>query len=203
MKNELTILADKYGCDKGSIKHNYTKIYNDYFYHMRNDEFKMLEIGFGEGASVNMWLDYFKNITLYCVDIAKKFSKDRKNLKFINADQSSVEQMSKMFEKDTKNFKIIIDDGSHKAEDEMCSFGYLFPHLSSGGLYVIEDLNCKRTPNKKFGVIEKKVIKILKGYKKVNIFDSKILTKEQINYTTNNIEEVKIYKDKIAFIRKV
>lgn len=198
----LTALADKYGCDKGSIKHNYTVIYNNYFECMIDDRFKMLEIGFAKGASVNMWLEYFKNIILYCIDIAEELPEDKENLKFISADQSSVEQMSEVFKRDLGDFKIIIDDGSHRSEDIMCSFGYLFPHTAPGGLYIIEDLNCKRTPNEKFGVVENRVIKILKEYNNTGIFNSKILTKEQIAYIEHHIMEVEVYKDKIAFIRK-
>jgi hypothetical protein len=202
MKNELTILADKYGCDKGSIKHNYTKIYNDYFYHIRNDEFKMLEIGFGEGASVNMWLDYFKNITLYCVDIVKELPEDKENLKFISADQSSTKQMSNIFKNNHEDFKIIIDDGSHVAEDQQYTFGYLFEYLESGGLYIIEDLNCKRRSNKKFEVEVIKTIKVLKNYNKFGQFNSRILTDKQINYINKHIDKVETYNNKIVFIKK-
>lgn len=210
-KDELTILADKYGCDKGSIKHEYTKIYNKYFSILKNEKFKMLEIGYGQGSSIKMWLDYFPYIDLYCIDIIKTLSKDKKienhiknkRFKFINADQTSIKQMRKIFEINNNNFKIIIDDGSHKAEDEIYTFDYLFPHLEKGGLYIIEDLNCNRSHNQKFKFEEKKMVDILKIYKQTNNLNIKNLTKMQINYIEMCIKTVDIYNDKIAFIQKV
>jgi hypothetical protein len=35
---------------------------------------------------------------------------------------------------------VIIDDGSHLAAHNMISFRVMFPHLASGGIYVIEDI---------------------------------------------------------------
>jgi len=209
-KNDtITQLADKYGCDKNSLKHDCGKLYTDYFYTVRNKKFKMLEIGFGKGASVRIWLDYFKNITLYCVDIREelpdgfKQSIDAKRLQFINADQSSIEELSKIFNDNAEDFGIIIDDGSHVSEDQMLSFGYLFPRLCSGGVYVIENLNCKREHNKKFNVEEDRVINILKKFQTTGKLNSKILTKTQIKYIKKHIAGVKIYKNKIVFITKV
>lgn len=210
-KDDLTILADKYECDKGSLKHNYTKIYNTYFHHIRNKQFKMLEIGFGVGASVKMWLNYFNNAILCCIDIMEEFPKDREiqtfvnedRFKFASVDQSSATQMLRTISKTAKcKFEIIIDDGSHRAEDQMYSFGFLFQYLTKGGVYVIEDLNCKRTPNKTFGVEERKVTEILKEYNKTGIFNSEILTQYQMEYVADHIEKVEIYENKIAFITK-
>jgi len=207
--DELTILADKYECDKGSLKHNYTKIYNDYFKQIKNRKFNILEIGFGTGASVKMWLDYFNKAILYCIDIRKNLPDEELlnkyvnngRLKFISADQSSLEPVIKLIK--NKKFRIIIDDGSHITEDQQYSIGRLFPYLSESGLYIIEDLNCKRGHNKKFKIETVKMIKILKKYNKTNIFYSKILPKNQLEYINNNIGKVDIYNDKISFIRKI
>ncbi len=201
--DDLTLLADKYKCDKGSIKHNYTKIYNKYFSSFKNEKFKLLEIGFGKGASIKMWLDYFPNNDLYSVDI-RKFPEEFlsiNRLKCFIANQVCEKQMYKVY--NNTKFKIIIDDGSHVSEDEIYSLGYLFSHLSSGGFYIVEDLNCKRSHNKKFKVEERKFIDIIKEFKNTNILKSEILNKDQIEYITKNIDKVEIYKDKIAFIQKM
>jgi len=36
---------------------------------------------------------------------------------------------------------IVLDDGSHRMEHIPVSLKYLFPHLSDGGIYMIEDLH--------------------------------------------------------------
>jgi len=199
--DDLTILADKYDCDKGSIKHNYTKVYNKYFHKMRNEEFIMLEIGYGKGASINMWREYFPKVTIYCIDISDELPSNTKRIKFITADQSSRDQMSKIFT-NSEIFKIIIDDGSHISEDQQYTFGYLFPYLSSGGLYIIEDLNCKRQPNKKFKVKAKKTIDVSKDYKQSGNFSSTVLSSHETEYINKHIENMKIYNNKIVVIRK-
>lgn len=40
-----------------------------------------------------------------------------------------------------KTWNIITDDGGHIFEEMKISFINLWPHVSSGGLYIIEDLN--------------------------------------------------------------
>lgn len=208
--DKLTLLADKYGCDKGSIKHNYTKIYNKYFSNFKDKKFKMLEIGYGEGASIKMWLDYFPKVNIYCIDIIKTLPSDKKIKKhikegrftFLNADQTSMKQMSKLFDIDRNDFKIIIDDGSHRPEDEIYTLNCLIPYLSKRGFYIIEDLNCKRSHNKKFKFKEKKMVDILKQYKNTSDLNIRNLTEAQIEYIKNSIGKVDIYNDKIAFIQK-
>jgi len=207
-KDELTLLANKYNCDKGSSKHNYTKIYNNYFRKLRNKKFNMIEIGFGVGSSVKMWLDYFKHATLYCIDIMEKLPDDKLlnnyvksgRLKFFSADQSMLDPiLTSILNKD---FEIIIDDGSHVTEDQQYSLNKLFNWLKSNGLYIIEDLNCKRGHNLKFKYKTDRMVNILKEYIISKKFKSKILSKKESENLTNYIDTVDIYGDKIAFIRK-
>ena len=44
---------------------------------------------------------------------------------------------------ENENFDVIIDDGSHKPSDQIKSFEILWPMLSDGGLYIIEDVQCE------------------------------------------------------------
>lgn len=210
MKNQLTLLADKFGCDKGSIKHNYTKQYHKYFKELQNQTFRMLEIGLGQGASAKMWLEYFPKVTLYCTDIFEELPEDKlllkyteeNRFKYFTAEQSSKEQTVGIID-GRKKFKIIVDDGSHVPEDQQFSLGYLFPLLSKGGLYVIEDLNYKRNPNPKFPVPAEKTREVLRRYKDHGIFNSNVLTEDQISYINNNIAKIAIINNsKISFITK-
>jgi hypothetical protein len=41
---------------------------------------------------------------------------------------------------------IVIDDGSHLVSDVVSSLNFLFPHLSEGGIYIIEDLHASYWP---------------------------------------------------------
>lgn len=204
--DDLTVLADKYGSDKGSIKHNYTKAYNKYFNSIRDKDIKLFEIGFAKGASAKMWLSYFKNSDVYFIDILKEIPKEFEkydNFHFATVDQTDLESLHNFVALDERSFDIIIDDGSHVPEDEMFTLGYLFSYLSPGGLYIIEDLNCKRNHNKSFSIKERKMVDVLKEYNKTGVFKSKLLTKNTIDAINKNIEKVELYcNDKIAFITK-
>jgi len=207
MKDVLTLLADKYGCDKGSIKHNYTKLYHKYFSELRDTKFNMVEIGFGVGASVRMWLDYFRNpeFNLTSVDI-RDFPVEFEmvnRLKCVKANQKNYNEMKAILP--DAQFQIIIDDGSHIPEDMMVTFGFLFPYLSSGGYYVVEDLNCKR-PHVKWHtgrglVTEMKFIDVLKDFKRTGVFKSSIFNDKRCVRIARQIDDVKIHQNKIAFIK--
>lgn len=209
-KNYLTQLADKHKTDKGSIKHNYTEIYEVYFSKFKNEKFNMLEIGYCAGASCKMWLEYFPNVTLYSVDIFDKPPMDKTIEQYIEcgkliykkADQSTKELETFIKSLDV-SFKVMIDDGSHVSEDQQFSFGYLFKFVEDGGLYIIEDLNCKRNPSSKFKVqAEKRTVDFLKDYNVTDEFKSLVLPKTRCAYLNKNVFKVEVYLDKISFITK-
>ena len=59
--------------------------------------------------------------------------------------QSSIDDMRGWVTKSNAKimpFDLIIDDGSHKSEDSLLSFRFLWDYVSPGGSYVIEDLTC-------------------------------------------------------------
>jgi len=71
--NELKALADKYGSDKGSLKHNYTEHYFKYFEPIRHRPLNILEIGVDKGASIEMWLDFFPSAGNAMEDLVDRF----------------------------------------------------------------------------------------------------------------------------------
>ena len=167
--NKLTKLADKYFSDKGSYKHNYTEFYEKYLANFKDKNITLLEIGFAEGGSCSMWLDYFQNGKIYGADIYSKndlksyylknpyidsigeasdnliermenvFNNER--FSFLQIDQSSISDLKSIKPK----FDVIIDDGSHIHGDIQQTLGILSYQLNIGGYYFIEDLNCKRS----------------------------------------------------------
>jgi len=204
MADLLTKICSKYGCDKSDRRHKYTPKYHRHFKNIRNQDFAMLEFGFGQGKSVKMWLEYFPNATIYNVDLRKTLPKEKifrsKRFKFISANQIDKDKILSVIKKERK-FQIIIDDASHVAEDQQYTMSFMFPYLANTGHYVIEDLKCPRTPNKSFKCEADKTLKFLKDYLKTGHFKSKILNHVDNNYLSEAVESVEIY-DKIAFIRK-
>ncbi len=208
MADILTKLSNKHGCDKSDKNHNYTRRYHTYFEKDRHSKFTMLELGFGQGKSVKMWLEYFTKANLVSVDIRKTLPQDKliqnyvkdNRFEFVSADQIDMSKILKIVNT-YKNFYIIIDDASHIEEDQQYTLGHLFQFVIPGGWYIVEDLKCKRSHNEKFEVKADKTLQVLNRYLKSKNFNSKVLTSEQNLYLNNNIESVAIY-DKIAFIKK-
>ncbi len=165
--NVLSILCDKYGSDKGSIKltsdfyswtaHTYADYYHDIFSHCRKNITKVFECGIGTnnpslsssmgicgqpGASLRAWRDYFPNAEVIGVDIDKHivFSEERINTFYV--DQTSKESIEKMWDiVKTNDFDLMIDDGLHTFEAGVCLFESSIDKLSSTGIYVIEDVS--------------------------------------------------------------
>lgn len=142
---DLDSFACKTKVDKGSWGHNYTKQYSQFFSPLRKKPIRLLEIGFCHGISAVLWEKYFTNpdARFFFIDI------DRTGFRFLDrisrrsqldmVDQSNNE-LNEYINKIGGNLDIIIDDGSHHTQHQIYSFKVLFPHLKSGGIYVVEDL---------------------------------------------------------------
>lgn len=144
--NLLDQLAIKYGTDKSSKIHNYTELYAFYLDQLRSQPVRVLELGWGGhedpdkgGASAQMWRDYFPNGTVVCIDLEEKTITDaHKGLHFRRGSQADPEFINQIAE-EFGPFDLIVDDASHLSSLTIKSWQLLYPHLKSGGIYVVED----------------------------------------------------------------
>jgi len=140
-------LAVKAHTDKSSDHHNYTEIYARCFANMRERPLKFLEIGIYKGNSVKLWEDYFPNAELHFMDITLELAEYVSTRSHYHvANQESPQELHKFIEETGGDFDIIIDDGGHTMNQQITSFENLFPHVKSGGMYVIEDLHTSYWP---------------------------------------------------------
>lgn len=148
---ELGALARRFGSDKWG-DHFYTARYEQHFAPFRDQRVALLEIGVGGyeapdagGESLRMWKYYFRRGLIYGLDIFDKSPLDEPRIRTFRGDQSdpaSLEAVAGAI----GPIDIIVDDGSHMSEHVITSFTTLFPRLSDGGLYVIEDLQTSYWP---------------------------------------------------------
>lgn len=140
----LTELSIKYGTDKQPQDHNYMPIY-EFWLKDRNIE-SMLEVGFGAGASMKMWLEYYNKSNVYCIEymdneheqVWNRPDLNLKNLNLFVGDSTIPATWNQIpFDLD-----FIVDDGSHYPEDQLKTFMLGFSHVKKGGLYFIEDTHC-------------------------------------------------------------
>lgn len=163
----LTDLADRYGSDKGSLKHRYTELYHMLFHPYRDREFSFLEMGLliggpehghsadrptNDAPSVRMWLEYFTKAHIHGLDISDfSWLKDPR-FSFHRCDMDDRQQIAKAIAAIIPAPTIVIDDASHASHHQQNAFLEIFPRLASGGLYVIEDLRWQPKTYEKDGI---------------------------------------------------
>lgn len=153
----LTALADRFGSDKGTLTgdppHRYSYLYDLVFTPYRDKEFRFLEMGLAVGGpelggaidrtvtspSIKMWLEYFSSAHIHGFDISDFSHMEHPRFTFIRGDSGSVADLERLAAS-APSFDIIIDDASHASYHQQLALKILFPSLTSGGLYIIEDL---------------------------------------------------------------
>lgn len=141
--NELTRLGHKFQTDKVDGHHtykdaNYTDIYYDYLKDLKDNCFNFLEIGVRDGASLNMWSEFFPNANIIGCDInpyCKSLEHD--NIYIEIGSQGDTNFLNSLIDK-YSSFAVVIDDGSHINDLTLASFNILQEHTYM--YYIIEDL---------------------------------------------------------------
>jgi len=219
---ELNEIMVKYGTDKQKDVHDYVQFYQKYFEPIKNEKLKILEIGIyrppvgspnSVGASLKTWKDYFNNSKIYGVDLDPFTDVDDDRIKTIMANQElrnkidGVNGLNEVVDNFGSNFDIIIEDGGHTMLQQQVTLGFMFKHLKSGGLFVVEDLHTSYFAPFAYNKTntENTTLKMLNGYIEHGVINSDFITEEEKTYLLNNIKEMKMYKgnqSEIVFIIK-
>ena len=59
--------------------HRYDRFYPQFLEPLRNKEFNMLEIGYGDGGGLKLWKEYFLQAYINVIDIGVELEDDRSN----------------------------------------------------------------------------------------------------------------------------
>jgi hypothetical protein len=199
----LNELFNKYRSDKGNIhgpKHKYAKFYESFLSDKREDIGLILEIGVCGGRSLKTWYDYFPNANIIGLDIDDKSIYNNERVFTFILDQSNEDQLKHFVNECIKKeykFDMILDDGSHHMFDQQITFGYLFPLLKSGGIYILEDLHTSLADN--MFPLYGKYLDIQENRKNTTLyylmesFNSVYLNQEQNIYLQQNIDTIDIH----------
>lgn len=152
IRKDLRALARFYGSDKWGA-HRYAAHYQQHFGPLRRDKLTILEIGVGGyrvpyagGESLRMWKRFFPRARVYAIDIFDKSPLNEDRIRIFQGSQDDPVFLRSVVDA-AGPFDIIVDDGSHVNAHVLASFEFLFPHLRSGGWYVIEDLQTSYWPD--------------------------------------------------------
>ena len=139
----------KYDTDKGDMlpnHHNYLPTYDKLFAPYKDQEINIFEVGYLAGGSARLMEDYFPKATIYTIDV-NSYAPCEQNL---YSDSPDPKGRIKMELRDIRTMTsddfigreptIAIDDGSHKAEDQLYFIKIIWPILKPGGLLIVEDI---------------------------------------------------------------
>lgn len=136
----LSQLADEHGTDKGPMFHNYTEFYQELLSPIRHLPITMLEIGVLGGHSLRMWDGFFdnENTQIYGADIHDREIPESGKIRIRIGDATNPNFLYDLTQ-ETGPIDLIVDDGSHFSSHQKDSLRLLWPSLSPGGLYIVED----------------------------------------------------------------
>lgn len=216
--NELE--TDKGTADKGSLSWGercpshecwgYTETYEKYMSEYREKPVKFFEIGICDKrfpyASPKLWLSYFRNIQLYCVDnFWGSYLSDRTNevkmlnewgVNFIHADQGNFCDWNEIKENCPNDFDFFVEDGSHWPNHMAVSLWQAKDLIKSGGYYFMEDLQNPRKSRGMFKYDNALLAEDLFEMQEVGIIESHFLNDKQNEDVNQSFELVSMILDK-------
>jgi hypothetical protein len=86
-----------------------------------------------------MWKSYFPKGQIFGFDLYDKSAHREERIATFQGDQTNAALLNYIVDQ-IGPVDIIVDDGSHVSAHLIASFEILFPRLSPGGLYVVEDI---------------------------------------------------------------
>jgi len=121
---------------------HYFPAYELHFARFVNRPMLFLEIGCGNGGSLQMWKRYFgPHAQIVGIDVephCKQFEEDQ--IKVRIGSQSDISFLAALLEEFGVP-DVVLDDGSHRMSDVVKTFQYLYPRTAADGVYVVEDLH--------------------------------------------------------------
>jgi hypothetical protein len=230
----LTRLANLKGSDKGNLHnaHLYTRIYEKFFSMLREADLTVVEIGLlrtdidgrrlvcaAEGAtsasasqapSLEMWRAYFPNARILGFDIDDFTAVRIPNCEIVRGDMSSRSDLARLVARVEGPIDILIEDGSHTSHHQQVALGFLFPHIRSGGMYIIEDLHWQCAQFEKPEAC--KTRDVLRRFQIDGAFKSPYLSDHQQRYVEDNTAGIWLFDsqdiyhldttDALAILRK-
>lgn len=121
---------------------HYFPAYERHFSRFVNQPVTFIEIGCGDGGSLQLWKQYLGPLaTIIGIDIrpeCKQFEEDQIHVRI--GDQSDWKFLKSLIDEFGRP-DVVLDDGSHVMDHVNASFANLYPHVAPNGVYFVEDLH--------------------------------------------------------------
>ncbi len=126
---------------------HYFPAYEDHLARYVNRPLTFLEIGVGDGGSLQIWKRYFgPHARIVGIDVnphCAAFEEDQVAIRI--GDQSDPKFLDKVLE-EFGTPDVVIDDGSHMMHHVVATFAMLYHHTAPDGIYIVEDLHTAYWP---------------------------------------------------------
>lgn len=135
--------------------HDYLRHLEKFFAPWRGKPIKFLEIGVGGGESIRTWLEYLPHAVVFGIDnfqgsnpwnTVSKDATPHDRYKFVAGDQSDPNFWAQFVADYPIEWDVFLDDGGHASNQVITTFNCMWPHVKSGGLFIIEDLATAYSP---------------------------------------------------------
>ncbi|MGH7040532.1 MAG: class I SAM-dependent methyltransferase [Acetobacteraceae bacterium] len=137
------IAQQTYSGDVGTKKPDYYQRYDTFF---RNNYFRptaILEVGVHRGESTKVFATAYPEAKIVALDLNRYDDVDFSgfpNVVYLQADQSDRPRLATILDREfPSGFDLVIDDASHIGAYSRATFDAVFPRLTPGGIYIIED----------------------------------------------------------------
>jgi hypothetical protein len=134
-----------------------------------NEVKKILEFGVFKGDSIRWLKNKYPKANIFGGDILPVQNEWPLSpfVEYIRVDQGDINGIERLFQKVGKDIDLLIEDGSHFPEHQKNCLILGIEHMSSGGLYILEDLHTSHPEhpyykNTLFEFLSKEKIRILK-----------------------------------------
>lgn len=122
--------------------HHYIPLYDRYFSPYRGRKIRFLEIGVSKGGSLQMWRKYFgEEAIIFGIDIDPDCAQFDGHAGQVRIGSQADKVFLDSVVEEMGGVDVVLDDGSHMMAHVKASLKALFPKLSEGGIYMIEDLH--------------------------------------------------------------
>jgi Methyltransferase domain len=197
--------ADIFFANERRIIHkwlHYFAIYDQFLEPYVGSKVKMLEIGVSKGGSLGLWRKFLGDEALiFGIDIDPDCAAYDGESASVRIGSQDDPQFLRSIVSEMGGIDVVLDDGSHVSSHQRTSFNVLFPFLSEGGLYIIEDLHTAYWPLYEGGLKRRgTAVEFLKD--KIDEIHMHYRT-TGLNTVTSmpNIESIQFF-DSIAVVRK-
>ena len=187
--------------------HSYHTFYEKIFSRKKKKIFNILELGSFKGNATAAFFFYFPNAKIISTDLFPDlFRYKSSRIKNIYLDNGKEKQLEEKILKKKLRFDIIIEDAGHYLKDQIISLFMLFETLSSGGYYIVEELEFPNVRKDMNIENEKPTLKdIIELINSKKDFTSKYVNEYQKKYFLENFHSIEVFKGRtseIAFIKK-